>query len=165
VVLALLIPLLAARPASATTSGGETFHGVIVTSGLSGSRVVISTAIVATGVFRGAGRIVEVENLPTDPDNVSRDDLVFAGGSMHLVSTTVDSNFQPDLTSCRFVATLDQVGEITGGTGRFANASGSSTATVTARGRLAREADGSCSFERVPLGEVDIVVSNGTLSL
>jgi hypothetical protein len=33
-------------------------------------------------VFRGVGRIVEIPNLPADPDNVSRDDLVFPSGTM-----------------------------------------------------------------------------------
>jgi hypothetical protein len=59
---------------------------------------------------------------------------------------------------------LQQTGAITGGTGRFAAATGSSTAVVVARGLLARNADGSCSQERVPIAEVDTISSNGTLS-
>src|SRR5438552_7008546 len=97
---AVLGPLLAAGialalaiPAAAATTGSETFNGVIVTSGVSGERVVVSSVVVAKGVFSGVGRVVEIPNLPGDPGNVSRDDLVFAEGSMHLVSTVVDFSF------------------------------------------------------------------------
>jgi hypothetical protein len=87
------IALAVSAPATAQTTGNETFKGVIVTSGLSGARVVVNSVVVAKGVFRGVGRIVEIENLPTDPDNVSRDDLVFADGSIHLLSTTLGFSF------------------------------------------------------------------------
>jgi hypothetical protein len=135
-----------------------------VTSGVSGARVVVSNVVVAKGVFSGVGRVVEIENLPGDPDDVSRDDLVFAEGSMHLVSTTLDFSFSFNPRSCIFSATLQQTGTIVGGTGRFAAATGSSTATVTAHGRLARNSDGSCSMEQDALHEVDKIASSGTLS-
>jgi len=89
--LAIGIALAVSAPAAAQTSGNETFSGVIVTSGLSGTRVVVSSVVVAKGVFNGVGRVVEVQNLPGDPDNVSRDDLVFADGTLHIVSTTSTS--------------------------------------------------------------------------
>src|SRR5690349_11929706 len=79
-----------AAPAAAATSGSETFSGTIVTSGVSGARTVIHSVIIAKGVFNGVGRIVELPNLPTDPPDVSRDDLVFPGGTMHLVSAGGD---------------------------------------------------------------------------
>jgi hypothetical protein len=82
-----------ATPAVAATTGSETFRGVLETSGVSGDRTVISSIIVMTGVFSGTGRIVEVPNLPTDPDNVSRDDLVFAEGTFHLLTTNGDISF------------------------------------------------------------------------
>ena len=88
--LAIGIALAIATPAAAQTSGNETMNGLVVTSGLSGTRTVVSSVIVAKGVFNGVGRIVEIPNLPTDPDNVSRDDLVFADGSIRIVSTLVD---------------------------------------------------------------------------
>jgi hypothetical protein len=50
---------------------------------------VISSVLLAKGVFGGIGRIVELPDLPTDPPNFSRDDLVFSEGTMHLVSATV----------------------------------------------------------------------------
>jgi hypothetical protein len=156
--------LAVAAPAAAQTSGAERFTGVIVASGASGERQVIGSVVVGRGVFNGVGRIVEVPNLPTDPDNVARDDLVFTGGSLHLVSTTIDFSFSVNPRSCAITASLQQTGEIVGGTGRFAGASGSSTATVTARGLTARNPDGSCSLEHATLYEVDTITSNGTLS-
>jgi hypothetical protein len=162
--LAVGIALGVAAPATAQTTGDETFKGVIVTSGVSGERVVVSSVVVAKGVFSGVGRVVEIPNLPTDPDNVSRDDLVFADGTMHLVSTTLDFSFTLNPRSCLAVATLQQTGTIDGGTGRFAAASGSFTGTVTGPALLARNPDGSCSFEQAPLHEVDRFASSGTLS-
>ena len=75
--------------AAAATSGSETVNGILVTSGVSGTRTAISSVAVAKGVFNGVGRIVEIPSLPGDPPNVSRDDLVYPEGTMHLVSTTV----------------------------------------------------------------------------
>jgi hypothetical protein len=155
---------MGAAPAAAATDGNETVQGVIVTSGLSGSRTVITSVAVAKGVFSAVGRIVEVPNQPGDPDNVSRDDLVFRQGSMHLVSTNLDFSISVNPHSCVARVTIPQTGEITGGTGQFAAATGSSTATVTALALLVRDPDGSCSFERDPLHEVDQIESIGTLS-
>ena len=151
-------------PGAADTSGSETFNGVIVTSGTSGDRVVVSSVVRAKGVFNGVGRLVEIPNLPGDPDNVSRDDLVFPEGTMHLVSTTLDFSLSLNPKSCRFTAVLDQTGQIVGGTGQFAAASGSATATVTGQGILPRNHDGSCSGEQASLHEVDMIASSGTLS-
>jgi hypothetical protein len=159
-----LIASAAAAPAAAATSGSETFKGTIVTSGVSGTRTVITSVVIAKGAFSGVGRIVEVPNLPTDPDNVSRDDLVFASGSMHLVSTNLDVNVSVNPRSCVATATIQQTGEITGGTGQFAHATGSGTGTVSGPAVLARNPDGSCNFEHVPLHEVDMFTSTGTLS-
>jgi hypothetical protein len=158
------IALAVSAPATAQTTGNETFKGVIVTSGVSGARVVVSSVVVARGVFRGVGRVVEIENLPGDPDNVSRDDLVFADGSIHLVSATLDFSFDINPRSCIFSVTLQQTGTVVGGTGRFAAATGSSTATVTGRGRALRNPDGSCSLDQTALHEVDKIASSGTLS-
>jgi len=153
-----------AAPAAASTSGSETFNGTIVTSGVSGTRTVITSVIIAKGAFSGVGRIVEVPNLPTDPDEVSRDDLIFASGTMHLVSTSVDSSVYGNPRSCVVTVTIYQTGQIVDGTGQFADATGSGTGTVTARAVLARNPDGSCNFEHVPLHEVDMVTSAITLS-
>jgi hypothetical protein len=162
--IALAASTATAAPAAAATSGSETFKGTIVTSGVSGTRTVITSVVIAKGAFSGVGRIVEVENLPGDSDNVSRDDLVFASGSMHLVSTNVDFSVSVNPRSCVATATVHQTGEIVGGTGQFANATGSGAGTVTGSLVLARNPDGSCNFEHVPLHEVDMLASTGTLS-
>jgi hypothetical protein len=151
-------------PASAQTSGNETFKGVIVASGVSGERVVVSSVIVAKGVFSGVGRIVELPNQPGDPENVNRDELVFADGSIEIVSTIVDFSFSVNPHSCVFTGTIQQTGEIVGGTGLLADASGSYTATLTGHGLLARNPDGSCAMEQEPLHEVDKISASGTLS-
>ena len=162
--LAVGIGLVLAAPAGAHSSGKQTFNGVIVASGVSGDRVPVSTVVVAKGVFNGVGKIVEVDNLPTDPENVDRDDRVFRQGTMHIVSTTIDASFSLNPTNCTFSVTIQQTGEIEGGTGKFVGATGSSTATVTAHGLLARDPSGDCSFEHVPLFEVDTIASRGSLS-
>jgi len=161
---ALAISAAAALPAAAATSGSETISGTIVTSGVSGTRTVLSSVVVAKGVFTGVGRIVEIPNLPTDPDNVSRDDLVFPGGSMHLVSTTVGASFSLNPHNCLFRLTLQQTGEIAGGTGQFAAATGRSTGTVSGQGLLPRNPDGSCAFTQPALHEEDMIAASGTLS-
>src|SRR5262245_50916319 len=164
VIVAVACALALAAGAGAGTTGSQAFSGFIVTSGASGERHVVSSTVLARGAFTGAGHIVEVDNLPSDPDNVSRDDLVFAGGSIHLVSVTVDVEFSLNPGSCVFNVTLQQFGYAVGGTGQFASATGSSTATVSARGVLRRATDGSCSLDQVPLSEVDKIESEGTLS-
>lgn len=50
---ALAISALAALPAAAAASGAETSSGILVTSGVSGTRMVISSVVVAEGVFTG----------------------------------------------------------------------------------------------------------------
>jgi hypothetical protein len=121
--------------------------------------------VVAKGVFTGVGQIVEVPSLPTDPANSSRDDLVFHEGTIHLLSVNVGASFSVDPHSCLFRLTLQQTGEITGGTGQFADATGGSTGTVSAHGLLPRNPDGSCSLTQTPLHEVDMFTASGTLSI
>jgi len=135
-----------------------------VTSGVSGTRTVISSVVVAKGVFSSAGRIVEIPNLPGDPGNVNRDDLVFPGGSIHIVSTIVDASFSLNQQSCVFSATVQQTGTVAGGTGRFDDATGSYTGTVIAHGVAGRNPDGSCSEELAARHEVDLLASSGSLS-
>jgi len=161
--IALAASTASAAPAAAATRGSETLSGTIVTSGVSGTRTVISSVVVAKGVFSGVGRVVEIPNLPTDPDSVSRDDLVFPGGTMHLVSTLVSISFSLN-AGCVGNATIQQTAEITGGTGQFAAATGSFGATVSGPALLPRNPDGSCSFTQPALHEVDMFTDSGTLS-
>ena len=157
--------LALAAPAAAQTAGTQTFRGVIVTSGSSGARTVVSSVVVAKGVFDGVGRVVEIPNLPTDPDNISRDDLVFADGSIHIVSTIVDFSVAQNGQSCHFAGSIRQTVEVVGGTGRFAAASGSfPDATVGGPALLARSPDGSCASVQAVLHETDIFEMSGMLS-
>ena len=158
------IALGVAAPGAAATTGNETFRGVIVASGSSGDRVVVASTVIAKGIFKGVGRIVEIPNQPGDPDNVARDDLVFADGTMHLVTTTLDASFSVNPHSCVFTTTLQQAGTIADGTGRFESTTGSTTATLTTRGLLARNSDGSCSFEQTAILDVDTFTATGSLS-
>ena len=162
---AVAVAFTLAAPADAGAPGAQRFDGVIVTSGASGDRVVLTSTVRAKGVFSGVGDVVEVDDLPGDPDNVDRDDLVFAAGTMHIVSTALSVEFSLDPRSCGFTATVEQTGAVVGGTGQFVNAAGTYSSTVSARGLLERNADGSCSFDRAPLHEVDTLAASGTLSL
>ena len=153
-------------PAAAAekTTGSETFDGFLVVSGASGSRDVLTSGIRARGVFNGFGRIVERENLPGDPEDVSRDDLVFASGTLHIVNVNLDSSLDLNPVSCVATFTAHQMTTIEGGTGQFADATGSFSGTVTGRAVAPRAADGSCDMNQVPLFELDTVTASGTLS-
>jgi hypothetical protein len=153
----------AAMPAAAAASGSQTFSGTIVTSGVSGTRTVINSVVIAKGVFRGVGHVVEQPSLPGDPADSSRDDLVFPEGTMHLLSITVGFSFS--LTAgCLGNATIQQTAVIAGGTGQFAAATGSFSATVSGPALLPRNPDGSCDFNRPALHEEDMFTDTGTLS-
>ena len=137
---ALAISAAPAMSAAAAVSGTETLSGTIVFAAGPGtnSRTVTSSVVLARGVFRGVGRVVEL--VPPDPAGVSRDDLVFRSGTMHVVSTPgtlLSSSVNPH--SCLF------------------------TGTVSAVALLARNPDGSCSFTQFPRHEVDKFAESGTL--
>ena len=155
-------------PAAAATSGTETLSGTIVFAAVPGTntRTVISSVVLARGVFRGVGRVVEI--VPPDPaTGVSQDDLVFRGGTMHVVSragTLLSFSVNPH--SCLFTGTQQFAWDVTGGTGQFDDATGSFTGTVSAVALLARNPDGSCSLTPLPFPrhEVDKFAESGTLS-
>jgi len=145
-------------------SGSESFSGTIIAKAdSSGNRTVLATVIRARGVFNGVGRVVEVDNLPGDPDNILRDDLVFAGGTMHLVTTVVDFEGSIDPRSCVGTATIQQTAVVAGGTGKFAAASGSFSGVLSGRSVLPRNPDGSCSDIATTI-EIDQFSAGGTLS-
>jgi hypothetical protein len=151
-------------PAGARTTGRESSRGVIVTSGESGTRTVVSTVFVARGVFKGVGRFVEVQNRPGDPDNVSRDDLVFRQGRIHIRGTNGASSGSLNPQTCVFKGRVQQTVKVERGTGRFRHASGSFVGAVRTRLVAARAPDGSCSQQQAPLLEVDVVSGHGHLS-
>ena len=151
-------------PAAAGTSGNETFDVTLIASGATGERNVIAAVVVAKGVFSGNGRLVEVANLPGDPDSVVRDDLIFSEGTLHLVSTFGNVSISLNPRSCRVEVTTVQTSEIVGGTGELSAAVGSFEATLTGKGNLARNPDGSCAFESDPRHEQDKIELVGTLT-
>jgi hypothetical protein len=154
-----------AAPAAARISGKESFKGAIVASGESGTRTVVSSVIVASGVFTGSGRVVEVQNRPGDPDNVSRDDLVFPQGRLHIVNTNQPPTMSLNPQTCALTVRIRQTTKVRGGTGRFRDATGTSTGSVRGWGVAARNPDGTCSQQLALLLEVDVVASRGTLSI
>jgi hypothetical protein len=164
---ALALAAAPATPATAATSGSETLSGVIVFAAVpaTNTRTVVSSVVRAKGVFRGVGHFVELPHLPTDPADVSRDDLVFSSGTMHVVSTLGSLlSFSINPHNCLFTGTQQLTLDVTGGTGQFADATGSFTGTVSALALLVRDPDGSCSFTQVPRHEVDKLAESGTLS-
>ena len=151
-------------PVGATASGRERFDGFLLASATAGQRQVRASGVVASGVFNGHGRIVEVDSQPGDPDNVLRDDLVFADGVMHLVSVGLDFSFDVDPRTCSATFLAHQTGTVEGGTRRFAHASGQFTGTVNGHGLVGRLPDGTCDVNQGPLVELDVVAASGTLS-
>jgi hypothetical protein len=164
-VLAIGVTLAASTaPAGARTTGKESFRGQLIAPSKSGTRTVVSSMIVAKGVFSGVGKIVEVANRPGDPDNVNRDNLVFPQGTMHIRNVNQAPEFSVDPQTCAFTARLKQRNKIQGGTRKFRHASGTFTSGVRAWGVLARNPDGSCSEQSDPLVDADVVFARGTLS-
>jgi tetratricopeptide (TPR) repeat protein len=96
---------------------------------------------------------------------VSRDDLVFREGTLHISVVNGDFNFSLNPRTCVFSASIQQTGAVEGGTGRYAAAAGSFTGSVTARGVLRRTSDGTCSQDHAPVIEVDTLTADGSLSL
>jgi len=160
------LPVTAAVAADATpTTGKESFRGVLIAGGKSGTRNVLSTFIVADGVFSGHGRIVEVPNRPGDSDKVSRDDLVFPQGKLHLVSTNKSFALSVNPKTCAVRIAVRQTARIQGGTGQFLHATGTFTGGVQGRGVTFRNPDGTCSQRGELLLEVDLVSARGTISI
>jgi hypothetical protein len=83
---------------------------------------------------------------------------------MHLVSTSSDVTITVDPHSCLQRVGTHENAHITGGTGIFANASGTFTGSVSILGRLPRSSDGSCDAGKPALHEVDNTEFSGTLS-
>jgi len=130
-----LVVVWPTSPASAQTSGPESFSGFLVVTGVSGERVELASNIRARGVFNGTGKIIELPPQPGDPENMDRDDLVFRQGTLHLFSFVQDFqivSFDPN--SCRLVVTVTQSTQFAGGTGIFTGASGAGTGRVDGSG-------------------------------
>ena len=158
------VALTVSAPASAEGPGSETITGVIVAKTAADVRTVVGSVVIASGVFDGSGKLVEVRSQPTDPENVLRDDLVFRDGALHLVSTGVSFELTIDPRSCVASVVVGSTAMIDGGTGRFSNASGSFVGTLRGHALAVRNPDGTCSAEQPPRVEVDKFTEEGTLS-
>lgn len=168
-VIALVVVGVSEAPAAAQVTGRasrESSRGQIIAVARNGHRTVVSSIIVLRGVFNGVGKIVEVPNRPTDPNNASRDNLVFAAGTLRIISF---SKGQPRISlnpqTCVATVQITQTTRVTGGTGRFRHASGRFQSLVRAHAVLARTADGSCDEQADALLDGDALSGHGTMSL
>ena len=141
-VLGVILVTAASAPGAARTSGSERFDGGLVVSGASGQRQAVGSAIAMSGVFNGVGRIVERPNRPGDSSKVSRDDLVFADGTLHIVN---EDRGHPSLAvnrrTCTATFKVPKTTTVDGGTGRFAGATGTFVGAVSGSGVARRRAD------------------------
>lgn len=160
------VPLVATAtaPATATTTGEQSFYGFILTSGKSGHREVVASPVIAKGVFDGVGRIVEVKNRPGDPDSVSRDNLVFRAGTMHLVSRDRHVSAHLNPKTCRVTVDIRQTNRIVGGSRAFTDASGRFVSEITGSGKLARKSNGACNERVEPLRTLAVITVTGRLA-
>lgn len=164
--IALVVVAVSEAPAAARVTGRESARGQIIAVARNGHRTVVSSIIVLRGAFDGVGKIVEVPNRPGDPDNASRDNLVFAAGTLRIMSLDrgapqISLNPQTCVVSVR----IRQTTKIIGGTGRFRHARGSFKSVVRAHAVLARSPDGSCNQQADALLDGDALSSRGTMSL
>jgi hypothetical protein len=163
-VVVMLVTLSSSASAVTRASGPETFNGGLVASSTAGKRKVIGSAIAASGVFTGVGRIVERPNHPGEGDNISRDDLVFPAGTIHIVNRTRRMSLALNRRTCTAKFKAQQTTTVDGGTGKFAGATGTFDGTVNGSGTLRRKPDGRCDLQHGPAAEIDVVAAKGTLT-
>jgi hypothetical protein len=114
--------------------------------------------------FNGIGRIVERPNRPDDSDRVSRDDLVFPEGVIHIVNVNGRTSLTLNPRSCAVRYRGEQTTTVEGGTRRFAGATGRFVDTAIGYGVAPRKRNGSCDMTRGPLIEVLTISMTGTLT-
>lgn len=151
-------------PAAERTTGSQSIDGGLVVSSATGVRSVKGSVVAAQGAFTGVGRIVEVPNRKGDSGRVSRDDLVFAAGTIHIVNRNLHASFGVDPKTCRATFTVKQATTIDGGTGRFAGATGTFDGLVRGSGVAGRKADGSCDRQSAPIVEIETITGSGTMT-
>jgi hypothetical protein len=155
----------ASAPGVVGTSGIERFDGGLVVSNPSGKRTVAGSVVAMNGVFTGVGRIVERPNRAGDSARVSRDDLVFAVGTLHIVNVDRGQvSLSVNRRTCTATFKTQKTTTVDGGTGRFTGATGTFVGGVSGSGVARRNADGSCDQRHAPLVEVDTVTGAGTLT-
>ena len=122
--------------------------------------------VIATGVVTGVGSEVDTrEQVP--PGSPFQATYTFREGQLF---ATVAAAGRPQVEfnprSCVTTITLVDTATITGGTGAFEGASGSSTDTVRVTSVAGRGDDGRClGPEHPPIFELGIIRSEGTLTL
>jgi hypothetical protein len=161
---AIVLVIAASASGAPRSSGLERFHGGLVVSGASGTRRVVGSAIAMSGVFDGVGRIVERPNRPGDSDRVSRDDLVFVAGTLHIKSTNGQMSIAVNRRTCTVTFRIQQTSAAEGGTRRFASAEGTFAATVSGSAVADRKPDGTCDQQHPALVEIDTVTGSGALT-
>jgi len=165
VAVAIMVILVSSATAAAgETSGPQRFDGGLIASTKAGKRKVLGSVIAASGVFNGVGRLVERPNHPGEGNNISRDDLVFADGTLHIVNRTRHMSFALNRKACTAKFKAQQTTTIDGGTRKFAGATGTFAGTVTGSGTLHRKPDGSCDLRQAPLAEIAVLAAKGTLT-
>jgi hypothetical protein len=83
---------------------------------------------------------------------------------MHLKNVNKSFQVQINRHTCLVRVNISQVGTITGGTGRFAHATGHTKGSVAGWGVAARDKNGACSVNKALVLEVDVVSASGTLT-
>jgi hypothetical protein len=136
----------------------------LVVSSASGKRAVAGSVVAMSGVFTGVGRIVERPNRPGDSGKVSRDDLVFAVGTLHIRNVSGHTALNLNRRTCTARVKAEARTTVDGGSGRFAGASGTFTGSLSGSDVARRKADGSCDLQHPPLIEIDTVTGTGTVT-
>lgn len=142
----------------AETTGSQRFTVLIPADG--------PGTVIATGVVTGVGSEVDTrEQVP--PSSPFQATYTFPEGQLF---ATVSAAGRPQVEfnprSCVTTITIVDTATITGGTGAFEGASGSSTEKVRVTSVAGRGSDGRClGPESPPLFELAVIRSEGTLSL
>src|SRR5436190_24060547 len=135
-----VVAMLVTAASAPGAAGSERFDGGLVASNASGKRTVAGSVIAMSGVFTGVGRIVERPNRPGDSAKVSRDDLVFATGTLHILN--VDRG-HPSLAvnrrTCTATFKVPKTATVDGGTGGSPVRPAPSSARSAGRGSRAAE--------------------------
>src|SRR5205085_9945873 len=160
-----VVAMLVTAASAPGAAGSERFDGGLVASNASGKRTVAGSVIAMSGVFTGVGRIVERPNRPGDSAKVSRDDLVFATGTLHIVNVDHGHmSLSVNRRTCTATFKVPKTTTVHGGTGRFAGATGTFVGAVSGSGVARRKADGSCDQQHAAVVEIDTVTGTGTLT-
>lgn len=137
-----------ASPASATTTGAQRF--TVIFAGPEGQ----AGQVVATGVVNGLG---------SNPASVGDQELIFPTGTLLLSTEFTGGSGGFDPLSCVGRGSSNGTFVVTGGTGRFAHASGSGTFTGRGLTIARRLAGGGCS--ETDVNRYSVVEITGTIAL